>query len=189
MGSDLEIFNSLFAQYHPRLVRFATTYLGDEMAAEDIVMESFMSYWEHRDNLAPGSNPAAYVMTIVRNKCLNHLRDRSVHRRVHEDIHSIGNRYLRSQIETLEACNPELIFSQEAESIINRTLASLPERIRQTFMMSRFDNKTHREIASELNMTGRNVEFYISKAMQVLRVSLKDYLPLLLIISTLWFIA
>ncbi len=185
MGSDLEIFDSLFLHYRQRLVRFAVTYLADEAAAEDIVMESFMGYWERHSSLAPGTNPAAYIMASVRNRCLNHLRDEAVRRRVREDIQSTGYRYLQSRIETLEVCDPERIFSQEAEQIVRKTLESLPENVRRAFEMSRFDGMTHKRIAVELDIPQRTVEFFISKAMTLLRASLKDYLPALLVLLQL----
>lgn len=185
MSSKLEIFDSLFLHYRPRLVRFAVTYISDHAAAEDIVMESFMGYWEKRNSLASDTNPAAYIMASVRNRCLNHLRDESVRRRIREDIRSTEYRYLQSRIETLEECNPEKIFSQEAEAIVRKTLEDLPENIRDVFIMSRLDGLTHKEIALKLDIPQRRVEFYMSKAMDALRLSLKDYLPALLLLLQL----
>ena len=37
---------------------------------------------------------------------------------------------------------------------------------------------TNREIAMELGISEKTVEYHISKALKVLRVALKDYLPL-----------
>jgi RNA polymerase sigma-70 factor (ECF subfamily) len=45
--------------------------------------------------------------------------------------------------------------------------------------MSRFENKTRKEIADELNMTSKGVEYHISKALAALRVNLKDYYTIL----------
>lgn len=87
-------------------------------------------------------------------------------------------RELDIRISTLEACNPEDIFSTEVQQIITDTLALLPEQTRRVFEMSRFENKTNREIAEELQITVKGVEYHITKALKPLRVSLKDYLPL-----------
>ena len=175
----------MFIHYRQRFVRFAVTYISSQQAAEDIVMESFMGYWEKCDSLSSDINPAAYIMSSVRNRCLNHLRDETVRRRIREDIQSTGYRYLQSRIETLEECNPEKIFSQEAESIVRETLEDLPKNIRDVFVMSRFDGMTHKQIAQQLDIPQRRVEFYVSKAMDALRISLKDYLPALLILLQL----
>lgn len=44
--------------------------------------------------------------------------------------------------------------------------------------MSRFENKTNKEIAEELQLTVKGVEYHITKALKPLRENLKDYLPL-----------
>ena len=72
--NDLASFNKFFTENQHRFIRFAWTYTRDEVVAEDIVMESLMAYWENRDHMTPEINPAAYVLTVVKNKCLNYLR-------------------------------------------------------------------------------------------------------------------
>ncbi|WP_270616695.1 sigma-70 family RNA polymerase sigma factor, partial [Parabacteroides distasonis] len=69
-------------------------------------------------------------------------------------------------------------FSHEIQTIIHNTLQSLPEQTRRIFEMSRFENKTVKEIAEETNITAKGVEYHITKALKVLRINLKDYLPL-----------
>ena len=113
---------------------------------------------------------------IVKNKCLNHLRSQGVRLRAAEDIHSHGARMLRTRISTLEACNPEELFSEEARRLVNETLDRLPEKTRAIFIRSRFDGKSYKEIAAEMGVTVKSVEFEVSKAMKILRVVLKDYL-------------
>ena len=87
-------------------------------------------------------------------------------------------RELDMRISTLEACNPEDIFSTEVQQIVTATLALLPEQTRRVFEMSRFENKTNKEIAEELQLTVKGVEYHITKALKALRENLKDYLPL-----------
>ena len=94
---DLKAFNRLFGEYQQRFIRFAGTYVSDAATAEDIVMESFMAAWEKRDMLSASAFPP-YALTIVKNKCLNHLRSQGVRLRAAEDIHSHGARMLRTRI-------------------------------------------------------------------------------------------
>ena len=174
---DLKAFNRLFGEYQQRFIRFAGTYVSDAATAADIVMESFMAAWEKRDMLSASAFPP-YALTIVKNKCLNHLRSQGVRLRAAEDIHSHGARMLRTRISTLEACNPDEIFSKEVTLIIRQTLSSLPEQTRHIFMLSRFENRSNKEIAEAVGLSVKSVEYHIGKALKVLRVSLKDYLPL-----------
>jgi len=79
-------FNQVFTNYQHRFIRFARTYVHEESAAEDIVMDSFMYYWEKRDSLTPDSNVPAYILTVIKHKCLNHLRAINVHKKVEEKL-------------------------------------------------------------------------------------------------------
>ena len=70
-GSEIYSFNQLFTDYKGRFVHFANTYVGDSMVAEDIAIESLMYYRENRGKLAPDSNVPAYILTVIKHKCLN----------------------------------------------------------------------------------------------------------------------
>ena len=177
---DIQTFNYLFTNYKGRFTHFARTYVDDEMTAEDIAVESLMYYWENRKNLDGHSNVLAYVLTVVKHKCLDHLRKMRTREDFAEDLQNIETRRLKVRIATLEACNPERIFSDELQSLVDKALASLPEQTRDVFIRSRYNNQSHKEIAEALGLSTKTVEFHITKALKVLRVALKDYLPVFL---------
>lgn len=172
---DLKAFNDLFGIYQQRFIRFAVSYIADASAAEDIVMESFIAAWENRTMLTVLSFPA-YTLTAVKNKCLNHLRAQGVRLRAAEDIHSHGTRMLQTRISTLQACDPEELFSEETRRLVQQTVDALPARTREIFVRSRFQGQSYKQIALEMDITTKSVEFEVSKAMKLLRLNLKDYL-------------
>lgn len=174
--SDLKAFNQLFTDYHGRFIRFANSYVRDQVVSEDFVVEALMYYWENRKSLAPDSNVPAYILTIIKHKCLNHLHHISIKEGVEEKLQVHATWELSTRISSLEACDPSELFTVDAERIVNQTLSSLPERTRKIFILSRYENKSHKEIAEELNITTKGVEFHITKALSVLRVNLKDYM-------------
>lgn len=177
---DLKSFNKFYTDYHPRFIRFANTYVRDISIAEDITTEAFMTCWENRANMEPGSNVRAYVLTIIKNKCLNHLQHKRIQIKTLDNIQDIAHWELNVRITTLSACDPEEVFSVEIENIINQTLAALPGRTLEVFKMSRYENKTHKEIADALHITTKGVEFHITKALTQLRSGLKDYMSVFL---------
>lgn len=146
--TDIISFNRLFTENHARFVRFASTYVDDRMAAEDIVMEAMMYYWENRCRLDIGTNSSAYIFTAIKNKCLNYLRDKQYRRQVSDQLMEHASWKLSLQLATLEACDPEELFSDEIERLVNEALGRLPETTRRIFIMSRFEEKSHREIAA-----------------------------------------
>lgn len=65
----------------------------------------------------------------------------------------------------------------ELKEQLDKSLAQLPVAVRQAFELNRFEDLTYNEIASQMNISVKTVEAYISKALKLLRVELKDYLP------------
>ena len=76
----------------------------------------------------------------------------------------------------------DLVIHKQADiqEIIDDTLKHLGERTETIFRLSRFEGLTNREIAAELGISEKTVEYHMSKALKELRVSLEDYLPMLL---------
>lgn len=178
-NSEVRLFNQLFTDYKSRFIRFANTYVGDNMIAEDIAIESLMYYWENRDKLAPDSNVPAYILTVIKHKCLNYLQRLRMHDEIVEHLKDCDTWELNLRIATLEACNPEKVFSDEVKSLVDKALKTLPSQTAEIFMRSRYNNQSHKEIAEAMGISTKAVEFHITKALKVLRVVLKDYFPLL----------
>ena len=65
----------LFEQYYNRLYRFAAYYLRDHKAAHDIVQDLFMDLLEKSEVLNITTSVKAYLFVMVRNRCLNFLRN------------------------------------------------------------------------------------------------------------------
>ena len=180
---DLDSFNILFKEYQHRFIRFAMSYIGDITASEDIVMESFSAAWSRREQLSCASFPA-YTLTCVKNRCLNHLRDQALHLRTTEQLYIHGQRMINNSISTLEACDPQELFSEETRQLIDNALKKLPNKTREIFMRSRFQGQTYKQIAQEMDTSVKSVEFEVSKAMKLMRIELKDYLAIFIF----WFL-
>ena len=80
-------FGRLYSDYNPRFTEVTYRYVRDRGIAEDLVSDSFMAFWEERDRLPEDVNAPAYVMTIVKNKCLNHLKVRLLHLQIEKKLH------------------------------------------------------------------------------------------------------
>lgn len=173
--SEIIFFNQLFTDYKDKFKYFAYTYLRDEAAAEDIVMESFIYYWENKESLENHENIPAYLLKVVKNKCLNYLRAQNVRAKAEKIINEHNIRILQTQISTLEACEPQRIFSEEAKLLVKKALESMKPQTREIFIRSREMDQNYKEIAEEMNISVKVIEYHISKALQIFRLYLKDY--------------
>ena len=182
---DTDAFNHFYRTYFMRMFHFANSYCRDEFVAGNIVQDTFLGLWENRENLGPEINLPAYLLTIIKNKALNHLHRTSINTKVKENVQSHAIRELELRCSLLTACNPEQMFHSEIEKIIEKTLEVLPSQCRKVIMMSRFDGFTHKEIALKLDISVKAVEYHITKALKLLRTNLKDYLILVAAIFNL----
>lgn len=180
LSLTLAQFNKLVTSHQQRFIRFACTYTQDEDAAEDAVMESFMSLWEKRTQLPADTNVISYVLTAIKNKALNHLKHQEIVAQAAAEMKSIDNWALQTRIQTLSAFNPDDLYSKEIMEIVHKTLEELSPTTRRIFILSRMEGKPYKEIAEEMEMTDKGVEFHISRALKVLRIALKDYMGMYL---------
>ncbi|MCD7926831.1 RNA polymerase sigma-70 factor [Bacteroidaceae bacterium] len=177
---DIFSFNQLYKEYHKRFICFANTYVRDMTTAEDITVEALMFYWENKQMVDEKTNIPAYILTIIKNKCLNHLRHQQIHEEYSDKIKDYHEWELNTRIASLQACEPYELLTTEIEELVQQTLANLPEKTRQIFLLSRYENKSYKEIAALMNITPKGVDFHISKALKALQANLKDYFPLFL---------
>lgn len=177
-----EQFHELYTKHRQKLICFANSYLRDRMAAEDIVMDSFMSFWEHRHAIREGESPLPYVMVSVRNKCLNYLKSQQVRKRAKDEISSLSFRVLQIQISSLSACDPEKLFEKETRSIISGAIDQLPEQTREIFLRSRFEGQSYKQIMDEMKISFRTVDYELRKANRLLGEKLKYYFPHLMLL-------
>ena len=171
--TDIQSFNQLFNEYYERFIRFAQGYVKERETAEDFVSEAFTQFWENRENLLSDTKPQAYILTIIKNKCLNHLQHTQVRQHAEKILSDHESWRLSLSINTLHACDPEFLFSEEMERIIVKTLQSLPKKTRQIFVLNRFEGLSYHEIAEKMNLSNKTIEYHISRALRELRISLK----------------
>ncbi|MCD6355376.1 MAG: RNA polymerase sigma-70 factor [Prolixibacteraceae bacterium] len=173
-------FEVVFSLYYPRLVSFAKEYVSHE-DAKGLVQEAFISFWKKNPTVMNESQLQSYLYTSVKNNCLIRLRHEKVKKRFNDNAAlKMQNQIYLSALEQLDT---SAIAFQEIETIIEKTLAGLPPRCRDIFILSRFDGKKNQEVAKELNISVKAVEAQITKALKVFRVALKDFFPLVAYLS------
>lgn len=176
---NLAQFNELVTNYRQRFIHFALTYTQNEYAAEDVVMEAFMALWEKRALLPTDTNIMSYILTSIKNRCINYLKHESVAVQAAESMKNSYEWGLQTRLMTLNAFDPDSIYSKEIISIVREALKDLSPTTRRVFLMSRVSGKPYKKIADELNMTEKGIEFHIGRALKVLRIALKEYMCVL----------
>jgi RNA polymerase sigma-70 factor (ECF subfamily) len=169
-----EAFTVLYQRYWDKVFAVAVHRLGDIHEAEEVVQEIFLSLWARRNSLQLTHGLATYLSVAVKYKVINHLA-RQHRRQLHLDE-------LVNTVPVTLNNTTEWLNEKELRTQLDKCIDSLPEKCRIVFLLSREENKTYAEIATELNISQKTVEAHMSKALSTLRQSLKVAAPLLLLL-------
>lgn len=165
---DKKAFDILFHKYYKPLCAYA--YRWVELSdAEEIVQNLFLWIWENRETLIIKTVLSAYLFRAVYLRCLSCIEQRELKRRV----------------ETLYWQNKETssyimdISMDELLGKLHEAIIRLPESYRQAFILHRFKNKSYKEIAADLNVSSKTIDYRIQQALKLLKENLKEYFPVL----------
>lgn len=170
MAKNLQSYEKLFRELFKPLCAFALKYVNDLDECRNLVQEVFISLWEKYDGLPAGTNHRSYLFTAVRNRCLNHLRDKKK-LTILENVAEANHAETSTELEAKE-------LEREIELGIN----SLPEKCRQIFELNRMEGLKYGEIAEKLGISIKTVEAQMSKALSVLRTHLGEFLTIIFIL-------
>lgn len=149
----------IYRLHWKKLYNIAYHIMHDNADAEDIVQDVFISLWQRREKLRIATNLEHYLVkaakyTAFRYLKMNAARQRMVNMPVREPL----------AVNNTEAA----VFRKEREAMLKTLLATLPLKTRQIFSLSRFQGLTYPEIASEMGVSVKTVEYHISKALRKL---------------------
>jgi len=160
---DEQYMHKLFSMYYKGLCLFARQYIHDNEKVEDIVQDVFLNVWEKGELYDTESLVKSYLFTSVRNRCLNYIRD---HKKINDNV----------EVGFLEGAHEHNRTEyKELEKMIFAAIASLPEKCREVFEMSRFKEMKYQQIADALGISVKTVEAQMSKALRVLREKLSGH--------------
>lgn len=163
-------YRQLFLRYYSPLSEYASQFIQDE-EAEELIQDLMLYLWENRKELVIETSLKSYLFTATRFRCLNAIKKQQYHERIHNLIYE----KIKDQFE-----DPDYYLANELAENVRKAIDQLPETYRETFILSRFGEQTNAQIAERLNVSVKTVEYRIRQSLKILRVKLKDYLPILI---------
>ncbi|HVI48456.1 MAG TPA: RNA polymerase sigma-70 factor [Chitinophaga sp.] len=159
---DMLEFKELFDSRFAALCLFAGKLTGCRKAAEDLVQETFIRYWERREFYTP-STAQAFLYKTVRNLCLDWLKHQEVRKR-----------YLFRSSHVMEESSIiiDRIIQVEVLRQLKDAIDSLPHRCREVITLSLKEGLKNHEIAAQLGVSVNTVKTQKQRALQLLRFRL-----------------
>lgn len=171
-AGDKNAFQALFEEYYTSMYFYACKFVDDDLA-RDLVHDVFMIFWQNKENITIKSSLSAYLFKMLRNKCLQEIEKQKVRNNYSTEALNLDEiAYYNDGIKS--------IIELELEEKLKEAMDKMPDGCRQVFVMSRFNSLKNKEIAEQLGISVKAVEKQITKALKILRLELKEYLPFLM---------
>ena len=175
-GQD-RAYRYVYDRHYQILCHVAAQYVHDDFLAETIVGDVIFHLWEVRETIEIKTGLRSYLMTSVRNRCLDYLKSQYNRHEVKmsatpgiSDDFPVLN-YIKGDDYPLGH-----LLEQELEGEIMKAVDSLPEECGRVFRLSRFEEKKYEEIAHELGISVNTVKYHVKHALALLHEALGKYL-------------
>ncbi|MCX6141096.1 MAG: RNA polymerase sigma factor [Candidatus Kapabacteria bacterium] len=129
---DRDAFRSIYDLYEAAVYRFCRHMLNDEAAAKDAFQDTFIRFYEHRQELR-GDNVRSWLFVIARRTCLNVIR---AQRKTHDSFDE-GAHAWKEDVEGDVALRDE----------IDRAMRCLPVTLREALLLREYEGHSYQEIA------------------------------------------
>lgn len=164
-------YELIFRRYYVSLCGFATRFVEQPEASEEIVQDIFMKLWEKKGSLVIETSLKSYLFRAVYNSCNNYLAHVQIKNRY---ISLVREAILKNELSS----DPVLdsLTYKELDTKITEAIDTLPTDCKRIFKMSRFDGMKYAEIAGQLQISVKTVETQISRALLKLRRELREFM-------------
>jgi RNA polymerase sigma-70 factor (ECF subfamily) len=159
----------LFREYYDELVVHLTRRLRSRDQAMDLAQETFLRVLTQGTN-TPVEHPRAFLYKTAWNLSVDLFRKKK--RQAEESLEAEEIR----EVLTVSANQDAIVESKEQVEILCRAVQELPPKCRQVFLLNKFKERSHAEIAARLGISKSMVEKHITKAMAHCRQRLEDTL-------------
>jgi RNA polymerase sigma factor (sigma-70 family) len=156
---------SLVRDNHDSLIRYLRRRLGNNEDAADVAQDLYCQI-ARQPNVAAIRQPRAYLFQAARNLIFN----RNQHRRyTNADAHiSIED---ATEFEMMcSSPSPERITQSRQElAVVERAIKELSPKCRTAFVLVRFEGRSYKEAAKQMELSVKSVEYYMRQAITHIR--------------------
>lgn len=153
---DDEILSS-FLRSRSRLQRYLKGKTGSQQDAEDLTQEAWIKF--SRNGSAAVAMPSAYLNRVAHTLAIDHSRTKKAYLSTDQiaELMSIPD----------DTPGPEQIVEDRQQMrLLAHVLEELPERQRRILVMVRLEQRRQTDIADELRLSVRTVEYDLRKALE-----------------------
>lgn len=162
-GGDEEAFRKVFHFYMPSFFSMIVQVTKSASVTEDIIQETFLRLWIHRDQLPEIRNPRSWLLRIAYLQAFTYLRDQTIHLKAVARI---------AATETNTDDTELLMAFRDTSAVIKKAVEELPKQQKTVYRLSREKGYKTAQIATEMGLSEQSVKNTLVRALKFIR----DYL-------------
>ena len=164
---DRRAFDEIYRRYSRELFLRAYQKTGEREVSEDILQDVFTALWVKRAEMEVHGSLRGYLQGMLDHKVVDHYRQVCMYLK---HLDGLIQQFDRPGVSPLEQLN-----YKEQEHALQLSVASLSERMRAIFQLSRYEHLSSEEISRRLNLSNQTVRNQISKALKILRAKMVHF--------------
>ena len=164
---DSLAFTEIYNRYSMLIYYKINQMLRDENSSKDILQDLFSTIWTNAENLRADANLAGYLYIAARNRVLKAIQQGKTKS---DYLVEIGKYSIAVNEDTLEKINEKELFI-----LLQEEIGRLSPKMKEVFNLSRIDDLSHKEIATQLGITEATVRKQIQYALRILRKRLSQH--------------
>lgn len=182
-GSE-DAYRYVFRMYYGPMCILAEGILSDEFLAQAAVSDVISHIYEVRSEIVIHSNLRSYLLMSTRNHCLNLLNSRTT--RSVQTFSTLSEQDVRNVLSGIDNVTPQgKLLDNELEGLMRECIENLPEPVKTTFIKSRFQDMTYRQIGAEDGVSANTVKVRIQQALKLIEQRFSRYFGVLTIFMIL----
>jgi RNA polymerase sigma-70 factor (ECF subfamily) len=171
---DIGAYQHLYEAFAHKILNFIYRMVNSPQEAEDLTQETFIAVYQKLGTLKEIDKFEPWLFRIARNMVYQKYRTRVPPSVPIDEPDEDGK--IRVQLVDSRKNPDEAFQTREMEEVVSRTIAGLPEKYREVFVLSALQNLSYEEIAAIVGRSLASVKTDIHRARLVVRDLVKDYL-------------
>jgi RNA polymerase sigma-70 factor, ECF subfamily len=162
-----DMFEQLIDLYGEKLTRLAYTYVKDWGKSEDIVQDTFISFYEKQSQFRGDCSVKNWLFKITVNRCKDVLKSSAYKKMI---FLNILDHVMPTNNNTPEI---KLVVNEEYEQLAKHVM-KLPVKYRECIILYYQEELTVPEISQLLSMKEATIKTRLHRARQQLKISMQD---------------
>ncbi|OOQ58937.1 RNA polymerase sigma-70 factor [Mucilaginibacter pedocola] len=161
-----ESFEQIYNRYWDKVYAVCYNNTREHETSREMVQDIFRSLWERRAELQINTIEQ-FLVRSAKYKAFEFIRNKTTRER-HLEIKFQNYQHASN-------CTEERVLFNNLSETVTALVDKLPEQCKRVFKMSREKGLSNKEIASELLISERAVEYHITRALKTLKTGLQPY--------------